>query len=244
MSNEKNYRKESAAKLLYQLARIRELHHRWDTEFADPPKTGLRRYQSQRLLATHADLVESPRYRPAVEFFSKELYGDRDFTRRDQDIERAYPIIVRTMPGNALQAVIMAVELNALSQELDAGLLRVLIGEFGFRETLDDALYVQAYRHCDNQLQRRRQIELISILGRNLEWIVAKPLVYTALRMARGPAHLAGFGELQQFIEAGFAAFRHMGKAKEFLATVIHRETTILDRIYTHHPRPFDLSVS
>ncbi|MEZ5584968.1 MAG: hypothetical protein R3F37_21340 [Candidatus Competibacteraceae bacterium] len=45
---------------------------------------------------------------------------------------------------------------------------------------------------------------------------MAKPLIYTALRLAKGLAHLAGFGELQQFIEAGFNAFRHVGKANTF----------------------------
>jgi hypothetical protein len=241
MSNEKNYRKENAAKLLYQLARNRELRRRWEAEFDALPKTVLRSWQAQRLQTTHADLVRNPRYRPAVEYFLRELYGDKDFTRRDQDIERAYPIIVRTMPSGALHTVIMAVELNALSLELDAALLHVLIDAFGFKDTLSEAVYVQAYRQCDNQPQRQRQIELVGILGRDLEWIVAKPLVYTALRMAKGPAHLAGFGELQQFIEAGFMAFRHMGDAKEFLETVIRRETAILDRIYGTHPRPLDL---
>ena len=57
----------------------------------------------------------------------------------------------------------------------------------------------------------------------------------------RRPARLAGFGELQDFLERGFRAFRHMEDASEFLDTIERRETQILDRIYARHPHPFDL---
>jgi toxin YoeB len=45
----------------------------------------LRRWQSARLAHTHADLLHSPRYQPAADFFLNELYGDRDFRQREQD---------------------------------------------------------------------------------------------------------------------------------------------------------------
>jgi hypothetical protein len=37
------------------------------------------------------------------------------------------------------------------------------------------------------------------------------------LKLMRGPAHLAGLGELHEFLERGFNAFRGMGSASEFL---------------------------
>jgi hypothetical protein len=242
MSTEKQYRKDHAARLLYQLARNQELQRRWETEFDQASQWVLRNWQTTRLKGTHADLLQNARYRPAVEFFLHELYGDRDFSRRDHDIERAYPIIVRTMPTGALHTVNMAIELNVLSHELDADLLRVLLDEFALKDRLSEEAYVHAFRQCDNYTQRLRQIELIGILGRDLELIVAKPFIYTALRLAKGPAHLAGFGELQHFIESGFNAFRHMGKADLFLESIIQREIRILDRIYSQHPHPFDLT--
>ncbi|MEZ5584967.1 MAG: hypothetical protein R3F37_21335 [Candidatus Competibacteraceae bacterium] len=67
--------------------------------------------------------------------FLNELYGNWDFSRRDHDIERAYPIIVRTMPTGALHTVVMAIELNVLSHELDADLLRVLTTTLRSRTT-------------------------------------------------------------------------------------------------------------
>ena len=58
-----------------------------------------------------------------------------------------------------------------------------------------------------------------------------KPLVRTALAMMRQPARLAGMSALQDFLERGFAAFRAMGGAETFLATIEERETQIMDAI-------------
>ncbi|MEE4376609.1 MAG: hypothetical protein V2J55_03740 [Candidatus Competibacteraceae bacterium] len=242
MSKEKQPRKDHAENLRFQLERNQQLQRRWESEFDQASQWLLRNWQTARLRQTHADLLQNPRYCPAVEFFLHELYGDRDFSRRDHDIERAYPIIVRTMPAGALHSVVMAIELNVLSHELDADLLRVLIDEFAITDQISEDTYLRAYRHCDNYEQRLRQINLIGILGQDLELIVAKPLIYTALRVAKGPAHLAGFGQLQQFIETGFNAFRKMGKADTFLEAITQRELKILERIYNQHPHPLDLT--
>ena len=51
----------------------------------------------------------------------------------------------------------------------------------------------------------------------------------------------AGWHELQGFLERGYAAFKHMKGAEEFLNTIETRETGILDRIYAGDPDPFDL---
>jgi hypothetical protein len=43
----------------------------------------LKAYQQQRFAKTYADMLASPRYRGASKFFLEELYGPRDFSRRD-----------------------------------------------------------------------------------------------------------------------------------------------------------------
>ena len=52
-----------------------------------------------------------------------------------------------------------------------------------------------------------------------------------ALAMMRQPARLAGLTGLQDFLERGFAAFRSMGGAEEFLRTIESRETQIMEAI-------------
>jgi hypothetical protein len=71
---------------------------------------------------------------------------------------------------------------------------------------------------------------------------VGKPLLERALRLARRPARAGGFGQLQDFLERGFSAFKQMGGAAEFLATIERRETRILERLFAGTARPFDLA--
>ena len=46
-----------------------------------------------------------------------------DFARRDADLARVVPIMVRMLPERVIATVARAMELNALSQELDRALL-------------------------------------------------------------------------------------------------------------------------
>ena len=199
----------------------------------------LRRWQAARLTRTHADLLNSPRYQPAARFFLDELYGDRDFHQREADLARIAPMMTRILPDAVLHTAGLALELNALSSELDAEMARTLVINFRFQDDLDEATYAAAYRQCGRYEQRRRQIELVERLGQDLPKIVRKPLIQTALKMAKTPARLAGVGELHHFLEAGFLAFRHLGKhAGGFITIIVVREQAILERMRAGHPQP------
>ncbi len=201
----------------------------------------LRNWQAERLARTYADLLASERFRPAAEFFLSDLYGAKDFTGRDQAVVRAYPIMVKTLPDSALHTIALAAEVHVLTAELDRKMWKVLTGALGVKDRITEARYLEAFRRCDNRKERLRQLELTRRVGEDLARIVAKPGIYHVLKLARRPARLAGFGELQDFLERGFTAFRHMGGAAEFLKTIVGRETAILDRIFGNHPSPFDL---
>jgi hypothetical protein len=199
----------------------------------------LRRWQSARLAHTHADLLQSPRYQPAADFFLNELYGDRDFRQREQDLARVLPMMTRILPEPMLHTAALALELNTLSHELDARMTRILLEEFGLDEDLDEDRYVAAYRRCARYELRGHQIHLVERLGRDLRNTVPKRFIHTALKLARTPARLAGLEALHHFLESGFHAFRHMGAdADTFVATVTLRERAILERIRAGHPRP------
>lgn len=201
----------------------------------------LRRWQAQRLSRTYADLAASERYAAATTFFLSDLYGDRDFTERDLSIERAYPLVAKLLPDSALLPVARAIELHALSAELDRALCRALLAAQGATGGITEAAYASAYRRSANRTQRLRQIELLLAVGWRLDRIVGKPLIERALRLARRPAHAGGFGQLQDFLERGFAAFKQMGGAAEFLATIEQRERRILERLFAGTAQPFDL---
>jgi hypothetical protein len=65
---------------------------------------------------------------------------------------------------------------------------------------------------------------------------VRKPFVGATLKLMHRPAHLAGLADLQDFLERGFAAFRRMGGAGEFLAALRARETALMRELLRPAP--------
>ena len=199
----------------------------------------LRAWQSQRLAQTHADLLANPRYAPAGRFFLDDLYGPHDFSQRDQDILHVYRSMRRLLPDVLIHPLSLVIELNNLTAALDEALLHVLVTELGVTDTITPGQYAEAYRRCDNYDDRLRQLDLIVAIGREIDRLVRLPFIKTTLRLVRGPARLAGWSELHDFLERGFAAFKHMGGAETFLQTLYERERQILDQIYAGDPDPF-----
>jgi hypothetical protein len=202
----------------------------------------LRRWQAARLARTYDDLLHEEEYRPAAEFFLSDLYGLKDTSGRDAGLERVLPVMSKVLPEAALHGIGLAVELDALSEQLDAQLLDILVNKLGVRGELSEDAYADAYRRCDNYALRKHQIELIRQTGEDLAQLVRKSMVYAMLRSMRAPAKAAGCGELQDFLERGFRAFRQMKDPQHFLDTIQARETRILDQIYGGTPRPLEVA--
>jgi hypothetical protein len=192
-------------------------------------------WQARRLGATYADLAAQPRYAAAIEFFRTDLYGSVDYARRDTDIARVTPLMAAMLPERVIATIGDAMELNVLSHELD----RKLLGHLTVRERYSVREYCAAYRATGEFAARERQIATIGVIGRALDVFVRKPLIRGALMMMRGPAHLAGFGVLRDFLDRGFSAFHRMGGADEFLATITAREAAIHRAIAAGSDDPF-----
>ncbi|MEP7181694.1 MAG: hypothetical protein ABI886_05880 [Betaproteobacteria bacterium] len=193
-------------------------------------------WQAKRLGMTYADLAVQPRYAGAIAFFQADLYGGDDFAQRDADLARIVPVMVRMLPARVIATVAHAMELNALSHELDRSLLARLPradGQFSVPE------YCRGFRKMGNRPARERQVALIVEIGTALDGYVKKPLIRAAMVMMRQPARLAGLGALHDFLERGFNAFRRMGAAAEFLEAIATRETALLDSIYAGDAAPF-----
>ena len=92
-----------AARLLTHLAAARPGHHQKVAARELPAEIALlRRFQSQRLARTHADLLSSQRYRPAAQFFLNDVYAPRDFSQRDADMQRFYEGVRKVLPERAV----------------------------------------------------------------------------------------------------------------------------------------------
>ena len=197
-----------------------------------PPRLAeLKEWQSARLHRTYADIAGQPRYRAATSFFLDDLYGPKDFSGRDQAMMRIVPAMTRLLPASALETASLAIELEALSEDLDQRLAAALTGG-----SIDAASYGKAYRESSTRAERERQIDLIVAVGERLDALVKKPMVARMLRLMRTPASVAGLHDLQEFLERGFEAFRGMHGADDFLQLVRSRETEILSRLFSGRP--------
>ncbi|MBS0394143.1 MAG: polysaccharide deacetylase family protein [Proteobacteria bacterium] len=140
----------------------------------------------------------------------------------------------RLLPARALAVLKQAIELERDTQRLDAALAaRLPPGP------LTPAGYARAYAASAPRAARLAQLEAILDIGAALDRIVHHASLALVVRLARGPAHAAGLGALQDFLERGFAAFRATGGATEFLAVIRLRESQLLERLYAGEPEPF-----
>jgi hypothetical protein len=195
----------------------------------------LQQWQRARLDGTYADLRKDPRYRPACDFFLDELYGGRDVHERDRQLTRVVPVMRRFLPAHLLKAVGDAVQLQAVSLEFDLDLAEILLEE---RE-LSQPAYARAYRTHGMWQARDYQLVLIAKLGELLDETVQRPMVHRLIRVMHGPAVLAGFGSLQEFLRRGLDAFKQLKGADYFLTTIEQRERKALDSIREGSDWPF-----
>ena len=197
----------------------------------------LQHWQRARLSRSYSDLESLEGYRSAIHFFLSELYGGLDFRDRDQDLGRVMPVMIRFLPDATLATMSEAFELQAISLEFDMRMADWMARHDLPRLDMDG--YCRTYRACDDRGGRERQITLIRKLGYDLDSLVRWPLVNRLVRLLRGPAHAAGFGRLQEFLEAGLGAFRALPDATLFIETIYEREWTAMQRMFDGADKPF-----
>jgi hypothetical protein len=217
-----------APSILQQLDAVRiERQQRLDNPQLRVRVDAVKRFQQRRFEFTYADLLASTRYRAAARLFRDELYGPQDFTRRDAQLARVTPALVRLFPAQVVDVVGTVVSLHALSERLDSAMGQQLQGG-----EVDAQAYVAAWRSAGQPAQRDLQISFTTEVGASLDRLVSTTLLRQSLRLMRGPARAAGLGDLQDFLERGFDAFRAMRGAGEFLALVEQRERRIATTLF------------
>jgi hypothetical protein len=233
MENELDPKEIAVNRLEAQLARATEVRaatRRNDS--AQEARMRLREWQAARLARTHADLLAHRQYSAAARFFLTDLYGPQDHSVSPDTVLRVLPLMKKGLPPSGIETVADAIELDALSESLDADMAVVL--EPGG----DPRAYGEAYRRTGRRDDRARQIALIRHLGHRLEDLVKAPLIGLALKAMRKPAEVAGFGPLQAFLERGYVAFRQMGDARDFVEIVAYREEVISVALFSGDDSP------
>lgn len=195
----------------------------------------IKRVQAQRFAHTYTDLLRDQRFGPPARFFLTELYGDKDFTERDQQFARIAGPLERLFPANVVATAETLAELHRLSEHLDDRMAEAwrALAPLG----LDTAAqYLRSWRTVGERDQRQHQLQSVLELGSELAGLTTVAGLRNLLRSMRLPARLAGLSALQAFLEAGFETFgslsRHPGAATRFLATIAERENDWIAQLF------------
>ncbi len=93
-----------------------------------------------------------------------------------------------------------------------------------------------AWKSVGRAADRERQLSAVLAVGTELDRLTRMPGLRMMLKMMRRPAHSAGLGSLQGFLEAGFDTFAAMsGKgshAQQFLKLIEARETHWIEQLF------------
>ncbi|MGH6623027.1 MAG: FFLEELY motif protein [Burkholderiaceae bacterium] len=198
-----------------------------------PRWLAVKAWQSRRFEATYADLLASERYGGPCRFFLEELYGVKDFERRDTEVKRVLPKLARMLPLRALETLLLAFQLDEMSERFDADMARIVAVPIGATG------YAVAYPKVASMEDRQRQIDTVERIGQALDRLARVPMLSSLLTVMKGPAEAWGFGQLHHFLQHGFNAFAAMRGADEFLATIRRRESIINQRLFARDPDPF-----
>jgi hypothetical protein len=225
-------KKHAAAKFRRAIGRSNELH----AEYVDDPDLydaydRFTRWQFDYMLPFFADLLEPEGYKEAVDFIISDLAGV-GVSERDHDIDRATPVIVRSLPAHALELAASAAELNAGALEFNLAICRELLVDGQLPASISEAEYCSACRRASSYEECMDLVRLAVELGVGLKSLVRVPLIGMLLKTMRVPAHMAGFGALQEFLETGFVTFRRISDIDRFLELLHERLDRIFDRIY------------
>jgi hypothetical protein len=226
-------RKAAANRFRKYIRRSNELHASY---FANPDLLAaydrFADWQLEYLLPFFGDLHSQPGYTEALEFTMSDLAGI-GIIQRDDDLERAAPAITRLLPLRALETIAAAAKMNARVLEVNVSICRCLMIDGRLPDQITEHDYWRACRDASSLDECVELVHLIVSLGRTLSSLIEMPMLGMTLRAMRGPAHAAGFGALQEFLENGYHTFRNIPDIQYFLETIETRMIDIFKMIFT-----------
>ncbi|MFO8141211.1 MAG: hypothetical protein R6T87_04845 [Marinobacter sp.] len=198
-------------------------------------------WQAERLKRTHQDLYRHPGYHTGLEFLLSDLYAPAGMTHRDDNIDRVFPKMVKWLPDHLLGTFAGLVELNLITQSLDLELAEWFDQQGLSTQQIKPEAWCEGYRTSGQLAIRKRQLDLVSDTGQQLDRYVRNRSLGWLLAMARGPADMAELGDLHSFLHRGYSAFRKMDKVDLLISRLISREQRVMENILASHPEPFSL---
>lgn len=180
----------------------------------------------------YQDLAEQADYSNALDFVITDLIGV-GISKRDEDLARVVPIMSKVLPTKALDTLASAMELNARTLEINVRICRGLFNGRTDGSNFSEREYLEACRATSELSEYLELIALTAKVGAGLRRIIRIPMIGFTLRAMRSPAKMSGFGDLQEFLEEGYGAFREIQDVDQFLIDINQRMTEIFTQIYT-----------
>ena len=209
----------------------------------------IKAFQAKRFTGTYFDLLHTPQYQPATQFFLEELYSEKDYSQRDTQFSRIAGTLERMFPKQVVQTAVSLAQLHSLTEDLDLAMAQHWLhspenASNNTTKTADDTdRYIAAWHEVGRRADRNAQLSGSLAVGQELVTLTRTPGLRMALKMMRKPASLAGMAALQHFLESGFDTFAAMGPKKPskagqpegpafFLETVRKREAALIDQLF------------
>lgn len=200
----------------------------------------VKQLQARRFAASYADLLATEPYCHAARFFLDELYGERDFTQRDNQFARIAAALERLFPKEVVATAVALAQLHALSEDLDLAMARAWQSLATTCADKPYLRYVFAWQHVGQAQRREEQLQSVLTLGRDLGGLTRTPGLRLMLRMMRRPAAVAQLADLQRFLETGFDCFsaltRTAGTLELFFTHIETRERSLMQTWFTDSP--------
>lgn len=192
--------------------------------------------QRRRFASSYADLLSDGPFQPAARFFLNDLYGEAEYSERDEQFSRIAGPLQRMFPASVTSTALDLARLHVQTEQLDHAMALAWVEGANPSETApmsEAQSYARAWHQVDQREQRRHQVQLVLRIGRDLATLTRRPGLRTMLKMMRGPAQLAGMASLQLFLEAGFDTFATLSRQEHgvarFLAMIEARELSFVD---------------
>jgi hypothetical protein len=201
----------------------------------------IKAFQAKRFTGTYFDLLHTPQYQPATQFFLEELYSEKDYSQRDAQFSRIAGTLERMFPKQVVQTAVSLAELHSLTEALDLAMAQSWFDNVKCNDKIER--YLAAWHTVGRRADRDAQLSGALRVGQELVTLTRTPGLRMALKMMRKPASLAGMAALQHFLESGFDTFAAMTPKKPskngepegpafFLETVKKRETALINQLF------------
>ena len=188
------------------------------------------KWQVAYLMPFFSEFETRPDTAAAVEFIVSDLMGS-GIAARDADLARVVPIMVRLLPDRALDALASAMQLNARTLAINLANCRELSERTDISKGVSERDFCAAFRRTTTLDECLGLIDLTIVLGHTLKRLVRSRLLRMTLQTMHYPAHAAGFGAMQDFLEKGYTTFHAIDDVDDFLEQFAERITAVFTRI-------------